>query len=97
MVRRLPLVAVGVCLALAVVSASPDVTFVLKSGQRESGQLTWHVGSGDLGVTSNGRERMFAFDDIAVIEFAGDPSRSELDQLPTADNPPERERHMLVM
>jgi len=98
MVRRLPLVAVGVCLALAVVAASPDVTFVLKSGQRESGQLTWHVGSGDLGVTSNGRERMFSFDDIAVIQFTGgDPSRQELDQLPTADNPPERERHMLVL
>ena len=98
MVRRLPLVAVGICLSLAVVAASPDVTFVLKSGQRESGQLAWHVGSGDLGVTSNGRERMFPFDDIAVIQFTGgDPSRSELDQLPTSDNPPERERHMLVL
>jgi hypothetical protein len=98
MVRRLPLVAVGICLSLAVVAASPDVTFVLKSGQRESGQLAWHVGSGDLGVTSNGRERMFPFDDIAVIQFTGgDPSRGELDQLPTADNPPERERHMLVL
>ena len=98
MVRRLPLVAVGVCLALAVVAAAPDVTFVLKSGQRESGQLTWHVGSGDLGVTSNGREHMFPFDDIAVIQFSGgDPSRRELEQLPTGDNPPERERHMLVL
>ena len=98
MVRRLPLIAVGICLALAVVAASPDVTVILKSGQRESGQLAFHVGSGDLGVTSNGRERMFPFDDIAVIQFTGgDPSRRELDQLPTADNPPERERHMLVL
>lgn len=98
MVRRLPLVAVGVCFALAVVAAAPDVTFVLKNGQRESGQLTWRVGSADLGVTSNGRERMFPFDDIAVIQFTGgDPSRRELEQLPTADLPPERERHMLVL
>ena len=98
MVRRLPLIAVGICLALAVVAAAPDVTFVLKNGQRASGQLTWHVGSGDLGVTSNGQERMFPFDDVALIQFTGgDPSRRELEQLPTADNPPERERHMLVL
>jgi hypothetical protein len=98
MIRRLSLVTVAAFVAVALVSAFADVTFVLKNGQRHSGQLTYHTGVGDLGVTVNGRERMFPFDEIAVIQFtSGNPSKDELEKLPTSDNPPERERHMLVL
>jgi hypothetical protein len=85
-------------LTAALVLAFADATFVLKNGDRASGQLTYHVGSGDLGVTQNGKERMFPFDDIAVIQFTGgDPSRLELEKLPNSDNPPERVVHMVVL
>jgi hypothetical protein len=96
MVRRLSIGLSVVLSAALLASAATAVTFVLKSGQRASGQLTYHVGSADLGVTSNGNEQMFPFDDIALMQFVvGDPSRDELQQLPTSDNP-ESQRHMLV-
>jgi PA-IL-like protein len=98
MTHRLSFIAVGALLAAALVSARAEVTFVLRDGQRQSGQLTHRVGTGDLGVTVDGRERMFQFEDIAMIQFMpGDPPKAELEKLPTADNPPERERHMLVL
>lgn len=98
MVRRISWLAGAIFLTSALVSAFADVTFVLKNGDRASGQLTYKAGVGDLGVTENGRQRMFPFDDIALIQFTGgDPSRAELEKLPTSDNPPESERHMLVL
>src|SRR5262249_17498353 len=98
MIRRASFLAGAAVVLAASLSAFADVTFVLKNGQRAAGQLTYKPGIGDLGVTQNGNERMFPFDDIALIQFAtGDPSLDELDQLPASDNPPERERHMLVL
>jgi len=96
--RRFSLAAVAAFLAVALVSAFADVTIITKNGERHSGQLAYHAGSGDLGVNAGGREQMFPFDDIAVLAFTGgDPSKEELEKLPTSDNPPERERHMLVL
>lgn len=98
MIRRMSLLVGAAFLPAALLLAFTDATFVLKNGDRASGQLTYHVGSGDLGVTENGKERMFPFDDIAVIQFTGgDPSRVELERLPNSDNPPEQVRHMVVL
>src|SRR5262245_24085700 len=70
MIRRMSILVVATFLPAALLLAFANATFVLKNGDRASGQLTYKVGSGDLGVTANGKERMFPFDDIALIQFA---------------------------
>jgi len=96
MIRRISLLAASIGLVAGLVAAAADATFVLKSGERHSGQLVYH-GTDKVGLVINGQERAFPFDDIALIAFAGvDINRQEIDQLPTSDNPPELERHMLV-
>ena len=96
MIRRISLLAASMGLVVGLVAAAADATFVLKSGERHSGQLVYH-GTDKVGLVINGQERAFPFDDIALIAFAGvDPSRQEIDQLPTSANPPELEMHMLV-
>jgi len=78
-------------------AAAADVTFVLNSGERQSGQLVYHTGT-DIGLIQNGTERSFHVSDVAAIIYNdGDPSPNELNQLPTSDNPPELERHTLVL
>ena len=76
---------------------SADVTFVLKNGDRVSGQLVYRHTT-DFTVVRDGREQTFPSDDIALIQFTGgDPSRNELEQLPNVDNNPnELERHVFV-
>jgi len=79
------------------VAAAADVTYVLNNGERHSGQLVYHKDL-NLGLIENGSERSFPISDVAVILYNdGDPSPGELDQLPNSDNPPELERHMLVL
>ena len=77
----------------AVLFAAQPVTFVLRSGERVSGELTY---KGGTAYTLNGRD--YPSDEIAVIAFApGDPSAAELQQIPRADNnPSEHERHVFV-
>ncbi len=88
---------VTLSLAAASVASAAEVTFVLTSGERHTGQLFYDTGT-NVGVIVNGQKRMFPVRDIAVILYApGDPSRDELMQLPSSDNPPELERHTLVM
>ena len=85
------------CLAVATVAAAADVTFVLANGERQSGQLVYHTGT-NISLIQNGNERSFPVNDIAVIIYNdGDPNGNELGQLPNSDNPPELERHMLVL
>ena len=87
---------VTLCVAGASVASAAEVTFVLTSGERHSGQLFYDTGT-NLGVIVNGQKRMFPVRDIAVIQYApGNPSREELSQLPSSPNPPELERHTLV-
>ena len=98
MLRRLCVVMTATALvAASAILTAADATFVLKSGERVSGQLVYRHG-GEVFLVTNGKERSFPFDDIAVIGFT-DPnaSKSEVEQLPTSDNPPELERHMLVL
>jgi hypothetical protein len=73
--------------------AAQPVTFVLRSGERVSGELTY---KGGTTYTLNGRD--YPSDDIAMIAFTpGDPSAAELQQIPPVDNnPSEHERHIFV-
>ena len=88
---------VTLCLAAGSVASAAQVTFVLTSGERHTGQLFYDTGT-NVGVIVNGQKRMFPVHDIAVIQYApGDPSRNELEQLPSSPNPPELERHTLVL
>ena len=83
---------VTACLS-AVVFANHPATFVLRDGNRVSGELSY---KGGASYTLNGQDYPSA--NIAVIEFAGGtPSAAELSQIPTVDNnPSEHERHVFV-
>jgi hypothetical protein len=95
--RMLAATVIALCLGVAGVATAADVTFVLNSGERQSGQLVYHTGT-NIGLIQNGRERTFPVSDVAVIIYNdGDPNQNEIGQLPTSDNPPELERHTLVM
>lgn len=88
---------VTLCLAAGSVASAAEVTFVLTNGERHTGQLFYDTGT-NVSLINNGQKRAFPVRDIAVMLYApGDPSRDELNQLPTSGNPPELERHMLVM
>ena len=75
----------------AVVMANHSATFVLRSGERVSGELSY---KGGTSYTLNGRD--YPSNDIALIEFVGgEPSADELNQIPHVDNnPSEHERHV---
>ena len=76
-----------------VAMANHPATFVLRSGERVSGELSY---KGGTSYTLNGKD--YPSNDIALIEFVpGDPSAAELNQIPTVDNnPSEHERHVFV-
>jgi len=94
---KLAATVIALCLGVAGVATAADVTFVLNSGERQSGQLVYHTGT-NISLNQNGRERSFPVGDVAVIIYNdGDPNQNEIGQLPTSDNPPELERHTLVM
>lgn len=93
MIRRiLAASVVTACTSLAVFAAQP-ATFVLRNGERVSGELTY---KGGTVYTLNGKD--YQSNDIAMIQFApGDPSAAELQQIPNIDNnPTEHERHVFV-
>lgn len=97
MTRRLSLLAASAFLVAGLMAATIDATFVLKGGERHSGQLVYHH-KDTVGLIINGQERQFPFDDLALISFGSvNPTRQEIEALPSSDNPPELERHMLVL
>ena len=98
MVRRIAAATVvTLCLAWASMAAAANVTYVMKNGDRHSGSLVYHKDL-NLGLIVNGQEQTYPISDIAAILYDGSaPSQDELAQLPTSDNPPELERHMLVL
>jgi len=73
--------------------ANHPATFVLRNGDRVSGELSY---KGGTSYTLNGRD--YPSRDIALIEFVpGEPSAAELSAIPTVDNnPSEHERHVFV-
>ena len=93
MIRRLLASCVLIACATVVAFAGHPATFVLRNGDRVSGELTY---KGGTSYTLNGRDYPSA--DIAMIEFAaGDPTAAELNQIPAVDNnPTEHERHVFV-
>jgi hypothetical protein len=92
MIRRILAASMLTACASLAFAAQP-VTFVLRSGERVSGELTY---KGGTTYTLNGRD--YPSDDIAMIAFTpGDPSAAELQQIPSVDNnPSEHERHVFV-
>jgi hypothetical protein len=93
MIRRV-LLGSALAASLGVVAmANHPATFVLRSGERVSGELSY---KGGTSYTLNGKD--YPSNDIAIIEFVpGAPSAAELNQIPTMDNnPSEHERHVFV-
>ena len=90
--RLLALCVLTLCLG-GVALAARQVTFVLRNGDRVSGELTY---KGGTSYTLNGRD--YPSSDIALIEFVpGEPTAAELNQIPTVDNnPQEHQRHAFV-
>ena len=97
MIRRFALAAAFALAAMTLISAHADVTFVMKSGERVAGTFSYnHTDHYQLIVS--GRQRDWPSNDIALIEFApGDPTAEEVNRLPTSSDPPELERHTIVL
>ncbi|HJZ70865.1 MAG TPA: LecA/PA-IL family lectin [Vicinamibacterales bacterium] len=76
-----------------VAMAGHPATFVLRSGEQVSGELSY---KGGTSYTLNGKD--YPSGDIALIEFVpGPPPQAELQQVPGVDNNPnELERHVFV-
>jgi hypothetical protein len=93
MIRRVLLGSVLAASLGVVAMANHPATFVLRSGERVSGELSY---KGGTSYTLNGKD--YPSNDIAIIEFVpGAPSAAELNQIPTMDNnPSEHERHVFV-
>jgi hypothetical protein len=79
--------------AAAALLANHPATFVMRSGERINGDLSY---KGGTAYTLNGRD--IESRDVAVILFVNDdPSAAELNQIPQVDdNPSEHERHAFV-
>src|SRR5262245_57092573 len=93
MFRRVLLLLILTVSAGTVALAAHQATFVLRNGDRVSGELTY---KGGTAYTLNGRD--YPSSDVAVIEFVpGDPPASELQRIPPVDNnQSELERHVIV-
>src|SRR5262249_48550066 len=80
------------CLGVVALANHP-ATFVLRSGDRVRGELSY---KGGTSYTLDGKD--YPSTDIALIQFVpGEPSAAELNQIPTVDeNPNELERHVFV-
>ena len=75
-----------------------NVTFLMKNGERQSGTLVYH-NDANFNLMVNGQEKAYPVSDIALVDFSGggQPSTQELSQLPTSNDPPELQRHMVVL
>src|SRR5215210_5739031 len=94
MFRRLLIATVLMASTAGIVAAQTRVTFVMRNGERITGDLTY---KGGADYTLNGRD--IAASQVAYISFqGGDPSAQELSRIPDVDNNPnELERHVFVM
>jgi small nuclear ribonucleoprotein (snRNP)-like protein len=97
MLRRTVIAATFALSAVTLGLAATEATVVLKNGQRHTGTLVYKHDA-NMNLIVDGRERSFPQNEIAVIDLGrGDPSASELRKLPASDNPPELERHLVVL
>ena len=98
MIRRFVLsAAVALFGAVTLAASFNDVTYVMKNGDRVSGTFSYNH-TDHFQVIVNGRERDFPAYDVAFLEFGGgDPTAEEVNKLPASADPPELERHTLVL
>jgi len=75
-----------------------QVTLIMKDGQKHNGTLVYH-NDNNFNLLVNGQEQPYPVADIALVDFTGggQPAAQELTQLPTSDDPPELQRHMVVL
>jgi hypothetical protein len=74
-----------------------QVTLVMKNSERHAGTLVYH-NDNNFNLLVNGQEQSYPIADVALVDMgAGDPPAAELNQLPTSNDPPELQRHMLVL
>jgi len=90
--RFISTMAVLACAGTYALAANERATFILTSGERQSGTIVHHGGENNnlidnqynLGL-DNGREKSFPASQVAVIDFAGgQPSAGELQQVPAS-------------
>ena len=97
MIRRFIVAAAIALFGVSVAASYTDVTFVMKSGVRVHGTFAYNH-TDHYQIVVNGRERDYPSDDIAFIVFAGsEPSSEEVNRLPASADPPELERHTIVL
>jgi len=97
MISRFLVAAAIALFGVSVAASFTDVTFVMKNGVRVHGTFSYNH-TDHYQIIVNGRERDYPSDDIALIEFGGgDPTFDEANRLPTAGDPPELERHTIVL
>jgi hypothetical protein len=94
MIRRLLFAIVLLAATASLAPAQTRVTFLLRNGQRISGNMTYKGGSD---YTLDGKD--YPSDDVAVIAYVPtDPTPQEVNSIPTVDNnPSEHERHVFAM
>jgi hypothetical protein len=93
MIRRILIATLLTVAAGTVALANQPATFVLNNGERVSGEISYG-GGGTIDL--NGKS--YQLTDIAIVAFqAGDPTATELQQLPPTDQPVELERNMVVL
>jgi hypothetical protein len=86
-----------VTFVFASTAAAYEVTFVLRTGERVTGQFSYNH-TDHYQITVNGQLRDYPSDDIVMISFgAGDPKPEEVAKLPIVNDPPELERHTIVL
>jgi len=75
-----------------------QVTLLMKNGDRHSGTLVYH-NDANFNLQANGQEKAYPVSEIALVDLSGggQPSTQELNQLPTSNDPPELQRHMVVL
>jgi PA-IL-like protein len=90
--RFISTMAVLACAGTYALAANERATFILTSGERQSGTIVHHGGENNnlidnqynLGL-DNGQEKSFPASQVAVIDFAGgQPSAGELQQVPAS-------------
>lgn len=92
--------AVGITMvgaAQQVANTNRQVTLVMQNGERHTGTLVYH-NDANLNLIENGQDKTYAQDTVAVVDFGtGDPSASELNQLPSGTGSRDRDRHMITL
>jgi hypothetical protein len=74
-----------------------QVTLVMTNGARHTGTLVYNSNA-NLDLIENGQDNPYPQDQIAMVDFgAGDPSASELNQLPSGSGTNDLDRHAIVL